>query len=203
MNGEWKETRAVLRHAITEMFPTFTSSEMFSALKRTGKTNLRLSDLESICTSAGLGVEYLPRIFSPYGVYSDVIPRKKFIQFIDDEVTGKAMVVDFRDGLTDTQAAILSKFCRAIRSRRVHPSPLPRQVMSEPNCTAQLWSRVTRMSTTKDKVTTVRIASLCHIASLLNLTFSGEELIDALFAFLGVKCEVIDFTQFTKIFQAF
>jgi hypothetical protein len=142
-------------------------------------------------------------MFLTYGVYTDSIPREKFIHFIDDEVTCRSLIVGVPPLLTDVQIAVLSKFCKALRIRRIRSSPPSLDSVSEVMMVSQLWIHVTRMSPKKSQVANVRVALLCRLAKDLNLTFSAEDLIDALFAFFGQKCESLDFAQFMTLVHSF
>jgi hypothetical protein len=200
MSRELKRVRSSLRHVIMGRFPTLTSSEIFTVIKSSDDEILQFADLAPICTSAGLRDDCLSDIFSVYGVYDTVVSREQFIHFLDDEVTGKAITVHMPDQLTDVHRGILSQFCRALRSRGTAPCIIQKGVVSPRNGTAQLWSRLSRMSATKRQL---RVATLCRLAHDLNLTFSSEDFVDSLFVFLGAKCEAIDFAQFASILQAF
>jgi hypothetical protein len=195
--------RKLLRHAILAMCPDITSSEIYTALCSPDHAFLRLADLIPFCRSANVDPQLLRDMLLTYGIYADSIPRDKFIRFIDDEFTCKSLIIRLPPLLTDTQAAILSKLCKAIRSRRIQSSPASLDPISEVTTTSQLWIYVTRMSPKNSKVTSVQIASLCRLARDLNLTFSPEDLIEALFAFFGQKCESLNFAQFTRLMQRF
>jgi hypothetical protein len=203
MTRPLRQSRSLLRHAILNQFPSSTTSDIFSLLKHPHHSTLLFSDLSDLCLSVDLNPDSLKDLFVPYGVYAHEISRDSFIRFIDDEVICRQRTVVIPKSLTDLQSAILSKLCRGIRSHRVQASPLPKEIASERLETARLWSNATRMSSRKGVVSRLRIATFCRLARDLNLVFSPEELIDALFAFFGEKTEAIDFGQFAALFQAF
>jgi hypothetical protein len=196
-------SRNSLRRAIVGAYPDVMSSQIYAALCPPDRECLRMADLVPFCRSANADPQLLRDMFLTYGVCTDSITRDKFIQFIDDEVTCNSLNTGLPPLLTDVQTAILSKLCKAIRSRRIQSSPASLDAISEVRTTSQLWIHVIRMSPKQSQVTNVRVASLCRLARDFNLTFSAEDLIDALFAFLGHKCESLDFAQFTRLVQTF
>lgn len=68
---------------------------------------------------------------------------------------------------------------------------------------SQLWIHLCRLSPTRAKVTHLRVAALCQMASDLNMFFSAEDLIEALFTFFDQACEALDFEQFTRLMETF
>ena len=196
--------RKHLRSAIVRRFPNLSSKGIYDCVKKGDRAAIFFDDLYEICESAGIGRAALPEIFRTYGVAQGRIRREQFVMFLDDEVTVKEFLIDIPKALTDEQISILSRFCRALKSRRTQAIfHSPNAAGSEGISMSQLWIHLCRLSPTRAKVTHLRVAALCQMASDLNMFFSAEDLIDALFTFFDEACEALDFEQFTRLMETF
>jgi hypothetical protein len=195
--------RSKIRHLIISDFAQLNSREICQAVKNPAVPDIRFVDLIPYCERAEVDPQLLPDIFASYEVSTDRIPLAKFIQFVEDEVTCKSLDLGIPKDLTFENRTILSKFCRAIRSRRTTGSPMPNEIISERASVGNIWAHLTRLSPSQMKVSVIRVAGLCHLAQDMRMTFSAESLIDALFQFLQQKVEFITFQQFTLLMDAF
>lgn len=194
--------RKKLRHCILNANIGKTASEIYEIVKPTEQRELLLSDLHKFCDSARIRKDLLPRILETYRVTGQMIRKRDFVRFLDDEVSIKETIA-LPDSLTGEQIAILSKLCRTMKSRKTQGAVSPHSMMTERSSISQLWVFVSRQASTTSRPTQLQISSLCTLASDLNLSFSSEELIDALFAFFGKQSEDISYEQFARLMECF
>jgi hypothetical protein len=195
--------RSKIRHLIIRDFAQLNSREICQAVKSPAEPDIRFVDLIPYCERAEVDPHLLPDIFASYEVSTDRIPLVKFIQFVEDEVTCKSLELGIPSDFSFENKTILSKFCRAIRSRRTHGSPLPNEIISERESVGNLWAHLTRLTPSQTKVSVIRVAGLCHLAEDMRMSFSAEALIDALFQFFQQKLDFITFQQFSLLMDAF
>ena len=196
--------RKRLRSAIVRRYPNLSSKDIYESVKRSERAAIFFDDLYGICDAAGVSRALLPDIFATYGIAFGRIRKDQFVRFLDDEVTVKEFMIDVPESLTDEQISILSRFCRALKSRRTQSIfHSANGASSEGISMSQLWIHLCRLTPTRAKVTHLRVASLCQMAADLNMFFSAEDLIDALFTFFNNAMEALDFEQFTRLMETF
>lgn len=196
--------RKNLRHEIIKRFPTFSSREIYAALKSPNLPDLFFENLFPICESIEIPTSSLPNIFIPYRIFSNRISEERFINFLEDEVTCKSIPNKLPPNITDEQIAILSKLANAIRTHRTQATPSKKAgLCSERPSYSQQWIYLTRLNYNKGENAKVRLSSLLHFAAEMNLSFSPEKLLDAIFTFFEKKFDSINFEQFTHLMETF
>ena len=193
--------RRKLRLQILDAFPNTPSAAIYDQLKKKERQNLFFEDFESIAT---IDKSLFPDIFLCYNVSSTRIKKDQFVRFLEDGVQTGEYCADVPASMSDEQIAILDRFCKTLKSRKTQGlAPSMCSGAMERSSVSHLWINLCRMSPNREKVTHVRVASLCQIAADLNMSFTASELIDALFTFFGTTFESLDFAQFTRMMETF
>lgn len=196
--------RKNLRHAIINQYPTLSSKEIYNTLKSSELPDLFFENLYPFCDFLEIPIKSLPNIFASYRVSSNRISEEKFINFLEDEVTCKAIPKKLPANITDEQIAILAKLANSIRTRRTQAEPSKKAgLSSERSSYSQQWIYLSRLNNGPSESSKIRIASLLHFAADMNYSFSSEELLDAIFTFFEKKMDTIDFEQFTHLMETF
>ncbi|OHT16831.1 hypothetical protein TRFO_12916 [Tritrichomonas foetus] len=200
MNQVAKDRRT-LRHEILKDFVGIESKKIFEAIKREDLPFITFNELVPYCQRAKIPVEKLTDIFSLYEVFKKKISPKKFINFLEDEVTCKTLEVNLNPKLTDAQIKILTEFAEGIKNHRTTAISL--DSTTERSLISNMWIFVVRYNPANSNEKYVRLASLCRIAAEINLSFSTEDFIEAVFTFFDKRIDQLDFTQFVQLMQAF
>lgn len=196
--------RKNLRHAIIKQFPTLSSREIYTAIKSPNLPDLFFENLYPYCESLEIPVNFLSNIFASYKVSSNRISEEKFINFLEDEVTCKAIPNKLPPNITDEQIAILAKLANSIRTHRTQATPSKKAgLCSERPSYSQQWIYLSRLNHGTSGSAKIRISSLLHFAADMNLSFAPEKLLDAIFTFFEKKIDTIDFEQFTHLMETF
>ena len=230
MNQVGKD-RKLLRHEILKDFAGIESKKIFEALKQEELPFITFDDLKPYYERCKLSREKLNDIFSVYNVFVQKISPKKFISFLEDEVTCKMLEENINPNLTENQLKILTKFVEGLKTHRTTPitgkqsggsrkdlasakgsNVSPTRLVSDATFTtitertslSSIWLFVLKYNPSNTKSDRyVRLAALCRIADELNLSFTTEDFIDAIFAFFDQKIDQLDFQQFVKLIQTF
>lgn len=196
--------RKNLRHAILKQYPTLSSKEIYATLKPSELPDLFFENLYPLCELLEIPINFLPSIFASYRVSSNRISEEKFINFLEDEVTCKAIPIKLPPNITDEQIAILSKLANSIRTRRTQAAPSKKAgLCSERPSYSQQWIYLSRLNHGTSDSAKIRVSSLLHFAADMNLSFPPEQLLDAIFIFFEKKIDTIDFEQFTHLMETF
>ena len=196
--------RRKLRLEVTNSFPNLSPLDIYERIKKKERPDIFFDDLESYCNSALINSKLLPDIFSCYNVSSPRVKKDRFIKFLADGVGTCDFQPEVPSSLSEEQVAILDRFCKTLKSRKTQGLPVfPCSGVSERSSLSNLWTSLCRMSPQREKLTHVRLAALCQIASELNMSFTSEEFLDALFNFFGTTLDAIDFQQFAHLMETF
>lgn len=200
MNQVAKDRRT-LRHEILKDFVGIESRKIVDAIKSPDLPFITFEDLRPYCERAKIPFEKLTDIFSLYEVFKKKISPKKFVSFLEDEVTCKTLEPNLNPNLTEDQINILTEFAEAIKNHRT--TAISDETLSERSLISNMWIFVIRYNPNITNTKYVRLATLCRIANDLNLSFTTDEFIDAVFTFFGIRIDQLDFTQFVKLMQTF
>ena len=200
LNGAYRKK---LRQEILKEHPSLSAKEIFTAMKPQNQPEILFDDLKDLCDKLEIPFSALPEIFSTYGIYNKKLGEEKFIRFLEDEFSLKASHA-LPKTINNEQAAILSKVITSIKTHKTQSATSSRVgLSSERSSFSQTWIFLTRLSCNNGESSKLRVSALCHYADDYNMSFSCEELIDALFAFFGEPLDAIEFDQFTRLLETF
>ena len=200
MNQVAKDRRA-LRHEILKDFVGIESRKIFEVIKKPELPYITFEELRPYCKRANIPFEKLTDIFSLYEVFKKKICSKKFVNFLEDEVTCKTLEANLNPNLTDDQIQILTEFAESIKNHRT--TAIADEKLSERSLISNMWIFVVRYNPNITNTKYVRLATLCRISDDLNLSFTTEDFIEAVFTFFGARMDQLDFTQFVRLMQTF
>lgn len=200
MNQTAKDRRA-LRHEILKDFQYVESKKIAESIKNPDLPFLTFEDLYPYCARAKIDPAKLTDIFSMYEVFKKKISPKKFVSFLEDEVTCKTIETNPNPNLTDEHIEILTNFAEAIKNHKL--TAISGEKLTGRSLISNMWCFVIRYNTNNGSSKFVRLATLCRLADDLNLAFTTEAFIDAVFTFYGMKIDQLDFPQFVQLMQTF
>ena len=184
------EERKRLRQVIADTLPGYTTDNIYERLKGRFNTNLTKQDLIPFCKSVNIPVKDLPIILSPYGIKDNLISKKNWKLFYEDELCTNYPVLPIPSSLSSYQVEILTRFANSVRSRTGESL-------------APQWIFIASRNPSGTDPAKLRLSSFCHLVHELDLVFQQKELIDAILTFFGQKLVEIDFLQFVTFMETF
>lgn len=207
-----KETaryRKELRHAITNAYPHMDSLQIFNAMKKENEYVLFFEDLFEICQGANIPFNELKNIFASYQIFSKHLSKKNFIKFMEDEYSPMT-TSPLPNTLTKEQKEILQCFVHVLLERRTQASPPSNKnlvyvhsLSSEKMLFSQHWIFAIKYNPPGSDDSRVRLAAFLKMIDEMNLPFSFDDFIDAIFNFFGQKIDSFDYDQFTRFIETF
>ena len=202
-----KETakfRKTLRHAILDEFPNLDERQIYAKIKKDDAQMVFFSDLYPFCEKANIPIDQVKKIFASYQIFTDHISLAHFVVFLQDEYF-PASGLEIPSNLTGSQKDILSQFIQAFQCRRTQATPpfsadsAAQPLSSEPSLISQQWILILKYNPPNSDPSKVRIAAFLKFKDEMNLSFSFDDFLDAIFAFFDAKVDSLTFGQFARL----